>query len=217
MERELEHKIQTALDSAFQENFDKLRGNLVEQVRQDCVAALEPALREARKSIAEGLSSAARRIRSEMTATSIAAALVESAAQYCGRAALLIHKNDRLLGFQADGLDEDRRSRFQQLDIALTDAAAIAHAVDTKDSVVASGTGGDLSAPLVELFGLAAENRVHLFPIVLRDSVLAVLYADEVGSNGQPQTAAIELLASLAEAWIEAVGTRGKAPPGGTA
>ena len=78
------------------------------------------------------------------------------------------------------------------------------------DSVVASGSASDLSAPLVDLLALQPDDRIGLFPIRLRSKVLAVLYCDSKG-QGAPapmQSTAIEALISSAEGWIEAVSTR---------
>ena len=212
MDHKLEHRILTGLDSAFQKRIDGLQVEFAEQLQKDCTVLVDRAVQEAEIHAAEKLSAAARRLRSEDSVTGVAAALVETTAHYAGRAALLIHKGDRLLGFKAEGLTDAQDSAFHLLDIPIADAAAIAHAVDTKDPVVTTGSANELSASLAEVLDVQPGSRVHLFPIVLRDSVLAVLYADEVGSDHEPETAAIELLTSLAEAWIEAVGARGKQP-----
>jgi hypothetical protein len=79
--------------------------------------------------------------------------------------------------------------------------------------VVTSGSANDLSRSVVDLFGLTAEARVHLFPLVLRDQVLAMLYADAGPASRPVEGDAIEVLASVAEAWIEAVGSRKKPVP----
>ena len=213
MERDLERKLQAALDTTFEQRVDLLRSEMIEQLSATCGDVLWPAMDDARTHAAEVLSAAARRIRAEESVTGIAAALVETASHYCGRSALLIHKNHRLLGFQAEGLEPQQRTWFQQIDIGAAEAAAFAHAIDTKDPVVTTGTVNELSAEVVDTLDVDSETRVHLFPVVLRDSVLALLYTDDRGFTGQPQTAAIELLTFLAEAWIEAVGARGKLTP----
>ena len=212
MDHKLEHRILTGLDSAFQKRIDGLHLEFAEQLQQDCAGMVNRAVLEAETHAAETLSAAARRLRSEDSVTGVAAALVETTAHYAGRAALLIHKGDRLLGFKAEGLTDAQDAAFHRLEIPLADAAAIAHAVDTKDPVVTTGSANELSAPLAEVLNVQPDGRIHLFPIVLRDSVLAILYTDGVGSDREPETAAIELLTSLAEAWIEAVGARGKQP-----
>ena len=210
MELELEKKLRAALDTTFEQRVDLLRSEMVEQLSATCGDVLWPAMDDARTHAAEVLSAAARRIRAEESVTGIAAALVETASHYCGRSALFIHKNHRLLGFQAEGLEPKQKAWFQQIDIGSAEAAAFAHAIDTKDPVVTSGTVNELSAKVIDALAVNSETRIHLFPVVLRDSVLALLYTDDRGFKGQPQTAAIELLTFLAEAWIEAVGARAK-------
>jgi hypothetical protein len=157
---------------------------------------------------------AVRLIRAESSVTSIAQALVDAAASFAGRAGLFILREGRLLGFRVWGAEgPEAQQRFERIDLALSAAAAIARAAQSRDRVVAGGNADDLSPQVVDLFGLKPEDRVHLFPLVLRDQVLAVLYAD-AGPQAKPlETAAIEVLACVAEAWIEAVGSRKKAAP----
>jgi hypothetical protein len=64
--------------------------------------------------------------------------------------------------------------------------------------VIALRTGGELSPAIVSYFGEAANGRSHLFPVVTRDGVVAVLYAD-----GALQSDALELLTLLAGAMLE--------------
>ena len=146
--------------------------------------------------------------------TGIAVALVEAAGHFARRTALFIQKENRLLGFRLTGADDKKQQRaFEQLEIPLADAAGLAKAVETRDTVVCRGGPGQLGTPLATILGTAGdEDRVHLFPIVLRDRVLAVLLADRDEQNPVEQPA-IEVLVSVSEAWIEAVGTRKKTAP----
>jgi len=153
-----------------------------------------------------------RRIQKATSVVEVAGALVDSATTFCGRCGLLINKGDNLLGFRLAGAGaEEKAEAFQELSVALLDAAAFEQAVDLADSVVGSGSARDLSAPFVELLALQPEDRVGLFPVRLRSKVLAVLYCDSKGGAGVSapmQTTAIEALISSAEGWIEAVSTR---------
>lgn len=219
MPEQLEDKIQSALEVAFDEKIGNARRELAEQLQNECSAELQSAVNQAREEasrtsreeLAAALSAAGRQIRSKDSVTDIAVALVETAAQFCGRSALFIQKGKGVLGFRAQGFrNPDLGQQFQQLDVPLTDAAAIGRAVESRETVVASGTAQDVSGPIAELFGLSSEDQVHLFPVTLRDKVLAVLYADGADSSGDVQTAALELLTNVTEAWLEAVGTRKK-------
>ncbi len=217
MQQDLESRIQSVVEYVLTGRMDEMRRELTERLRDECETVVQAQLdehgsesgREARRQTAENLADGVRRIRVEDSVTGIAGALVDTAAGFAGRCALFIHKGDRLLGFRMSGGGEERSS-FESVEVPLVDAAALAHAVETRDAVVAGGNPSDLSEDVVALFGLKADDRVYLFPIVLRDKVLAVLYADGGESGRDVERAAIETLTSVTEAWLEAVGTRKK-------
>ena len=217
MQQDLESKVRAVVESALSSRIEEIQHDLTSRLRDECGAIVQAQLeehgtefaREAQHRTAENLAQGVHRIRSEDSVTGIAVALVETAAGFAGRCALFIHKSKRLLGFRMAGGGEERSS-FESVEVPLADAAALAHAIETRDAVVTGGNPGDLSPDIVGLFGLTADDRAHLFPIVLRDKVLAVLYADGGKAGDEVERAAIEILTSVAEAWLEAVGTRKK-------
>ena len=229
MAPELEHRIDRILDEGWRSKVDTLTSELAEQLRAECAAMLDESVasvaaaakeeaatesREAQTSFLSGLSQAVREIRAADSVTGIASSLVDGAAQFCGRCALLIHKGDTLLGFRLVGaVDDGAREAFQRVSIEVKDAASFAHAIDTLDQVLSSGSAHDLSGPVTDLLGLRDEDRVAVLPVKLRDKVLALLYCDSKGPDEEEKPvdmAPIEVLTSLAEAWIEAISTRRK-------
>ena len=209
------------LDSLLDPAFEQFRREVASQLDARHTAWLEARLRKERGEIAkaartrasESLLEALRQIRLEHSVTGIAVALVEAAGRFARRAALFIQKEDRLLGFRLTGADDKKqRKAVERLEFPLADAAGPAHAVETRDTVVCGGGPGELGEPLATILGTAEEDRVHLFPIVLRDRVLALLLADGDEQNPVEQPA-IEVLVSVSEAWIEAVGTRKRTAP----
>ena len=209
------------LDSLLDSAFEQFRREVESQLAARHTVWLEARLREERGEIeraararaSESLLEALRQIRLEQSVTGIAVALVEAAGRFARRTALFIQKEDRLLGFRLTGADDKKqRKALEQLEIPLADASGLAHAVETRDTVVCRGGPGQLGTPLATILGTAGEDRVHLFPIVLRDRVLAVLLAVRDEQNPVEQSA-IEVLVSISEAWIEAVGTRKKTAP----
>ena len=209
------------LDSLLDPAFERFRNEVESQLDARHTAWLEARWererrdmeRAARARASESLLEALRQIRVEHSVTGIAVALVEAARRYARRTALFIQKEDRLLGFRLTGAeDQEQRKALERLEIPLADAAGPAHAVETSGTVICGGGPGQLGEPLATILGTTGEDRVHLFPIVLRDRVLAVLLAD--GDERNPvEQAAIEVLVSVSEAWIEAVGTRKRAAP----
>lgn len=217
-------KLKTAIEGVLEQNLGQLReqisttvatsgGEVLGLVQAEATEALQSKADEARQEQAQqtsqDLAQASRRIRAESSVGGIAAALVDAASDYATCAGLFVRKGDQLTGFRARGLAaESGEDGFQRIDFPAGQAQAFRHAVDSKDQVTCAGTENDLSADVVGVFGLAPEARVTLYPIVLRDNVSAILLASGKEADGAINNAAIELLASIAEAWIEAVGTR---------
>jgi len=136
------------------------------------------------------LNRAARRLRS--SGSDWAQELLESSAPFCERAALF-----RLAG---DALHLVGSSRGEVLeDVPLDAAPAFRAAVETKDTVIAVRTRGEMSAPIAACFG-EADSKVHLFPVLIGGRVAALLYAD---GRGKLQPDALELLANVAAAVLE--------------
>jgi hypothetical protein len=222
MQADLEEKIRASVGGAVDAKMDDIRREISERVQAECAGLIDSQLEAARSAAAvkaraetvEILSEAVHRIRSEESVSGIALALVESASRFAGRCALFIHKDEGLLAFRVAGdTDSEKQSAFESLKVPLGNARALAHAVETRDAVVSGGSANELSQEVVDLFALRSEDRIHLFPVVLREKVLAVLSADPAAAGHEVERPAIETLVSLAEAWLEAVGTRKKPVP----
>ena len=137
------------------------------------------------------LNRAARRLRS--SASDWARVLVEAGAAFCERAALFT--------LAGDALHLEASSRGDVLeDVPLDAAPAFRSAVESKDTVIAVRTRGEMSAPVAACFGEAADSKFHLFPVLTGGRVVALLYGD---GRGGFQPDALELLATVAGAVLE--------------
>jgi hypothetical protein len=157
---------------------------------------LEQAQLEARSSTIESLHAAVRRLRQASSITDIGSTLLETAAAWAERVGLFVHKGDTLTGWRAIGFD-------CAVEIAVPTAPALAQAIETREAVISLAVADHLSENLVARLGLDPQQKVYLFPLCLRQSVVALLYAD-----GEAQPAALELLSGVAELAIEAVSSR---------
>jgi len=158
----------------------------------------------ARRATTEALNIAVRRIRQASSITEIGSTLLETAGAWAGRVVLLVHKGDSLSGWRTSavaGAPADFR-------IALSDAPALAQAVETREAVISLSVPDHLSAPLVAWMRLEPQEKVYLFPLCLRGSVVAILYADGVGAAREIQPAALEAVCGVAELAIEALSSR---------
>jgi len=98
------------------------------------------------------------------------------------------------------------------LKLPLASAPAFASAVESRDTVVAMRTRGELSDTVAALVGESPVHRSSLFPLTTRDRVPAVLYADSNEDNLEP--AALEMLCSVAAAVLEGVSSNTRVAAG---
>ncbi len=84
-------------------------------------------------------------------------------------------------------------------DVPLDTAPAFASAVQSKDTVIAMRTKGELSPRIASWIGEAESWRSYIFPVATRDRVLGLLYAD--AEQRAVESSALELLAMAAGAF----------------
>jgi hypothetical protein len=145
---------------------------------------------QARRELAAELNQAVRRLRQSATLEELGATLADTAASFAGGAEVFLI---------SDGV---AKSAKMDLEIPLASAAALAGAVESRDPVTAITAAGEVSAALVERLEQTPNGRAHIYPIVVKDSVPALLYA-----WGTPQRhvqgPALELVAQVAAAqWV---------------
>ena len=159
----------------------------------------------ARRDLAEQLGRAVRRLREFESEQQWSQALLEGTKGFCDRAAVFVVNGPSLELRAARGLEQPTTFK-----VPLNTAPAFSAAVETKDTVIAMRTQGELSEPVASLVGESSGHRSSLFPLTARERVAAILYADSSGDDLEP--AALEMLCSVASVVLESVaGTR----PGG--
>ena len=156
----------------------------------------------ARRDLAEQLGRAVRRLREFESEQQWSQALLDGTKGFCDRAAVFIVNGPSLELRGIRGM-EPQVEKQAALKVALSAAPAFATAVETKDTVVAMRTRGELSEPVASLVGESPGHRSSLFPLTTRDRVPALLYADS--SNQDIEPAALEMLCSVASVVLESV------------
>ena len=128
-------------------------------------------------------------------------ALTTATAAEAGRAAMLVVKGDRILGWRTTGYGElDAQPR--SIESSTADADALARAVATGRPVV-TGSGPASSAPAF-VAGEAGRTGIAV-PLVLGGRAVAVLYADTPADGGEASQPAIEVLVRHAGRCLEAI------------
>lgn len=185
------------MERAIEETIAGLTARLETEYQDTLAARLHEAAQSgktAHRELIQKLNQTARRLRHFENESQWAHTLVDSTRGFCGRAALFLVR-DRKLHFEAaHNIDGSPAPE----DVALDAAPAFATAVETRDTLVALRTRGELSEPLIQFFRESGE-KCCLFPVAARHGVTAVLYADS-----DVDVDALELLASTAAAVMDA-------------
>jgi hypothetical protein len=126
-------------------------------------------------------------------------ALLDTSARHAARVALFVVKGSHATGWQARGFANSDALK----DFALDEhAPAVARAI--RDRVVASAPVGDLDSRFLKEFGTPASGEARILPLILKDKVAALVYADSgTGTAGSLDAGALELLVLSTSAWLE--------------
>jgi hypothetical protein len=209
------------IDRIVAQRFADLSAHIAEEceaavrtrVAAEMVAALPAACETARRELNEQLNQAARRISQAASVEEWATALLEATAAFRERAAVFTVTGRELKPCGVRGLEStEAAARLLATEIALADAPAFAQAVDTRETVVAMRTEGELSPAVADALGIAEEARAQLVPLCGRQRVLGVLYAD--GDAEQIDANAIETIAAMGACALDALLARSLNRPG---
>jgi hypothetical protein len=126
-------------------------------------------------------------------------ALLDTSARYAARVALFVVKGTHATGWQARGFANSDGVKDFALD---ENAPAVMHAIG--DKVAANTTVADMDSRFIRDFGAPASGEARVLPLILKDKVAALVYAD-----GGPETSglfdsgSLELLVMSTGAWLE--------------
>ena len=180
-----------------------LRAEIVRRVMEEIAAApaaAEPSAHDAAS--ASGPADLARAVAEIQLGSSqreILRALLDTSARHAARVALFVVKGSHATGWQARGFANSDAVKDFALD---EQAPAVAHAI--RDRVVASAPVADLDSRFLKEFGTPASGEARILPLILKDKVAALVYADGgTDAAGLLNAGAIELLVLSTSAWLE--------------
>jgi hypothetical protein len=128
-------------------------------------------------------------------------ALLDTSACYASRVALFVVKGSHATGWQARGFANCDAVR----DFALDESApAVVRAI--RERVMAAAPVPDLDQRFLQQMGAPASGEARLLPLILKDKVAALVYADSGSTNdaaGLLDVGSLELLVLSTGAWLE--------------
>jgi hypothetical protein len=217
----LEPIVERVVGEVLEANAAQLRGEIVRRVMEEIAAeaanlgasaaetaetaTAEPANHHAASQPSpsqfspEDLARAVAEIQLGSSQKEILRALLDACARFASRVALFVVKGSHATGWQARGFANNDAVK----DFALDEKApAVLRAVG--DRVVASVPVADLDSRFMEQFGTPSSGEGRVLPLILKDKVAALIYADS-GTDGVGllEAGALDLLVISTGAWLE--------------
>ncbi|HKW25479.1 MAG TPA: hypothetical protein VJN48_06825 [Terriglobales bacterium] len=188
--------VSQVLESQFPALRDELVRRVLEELQPNLGAPAQPSPRHLLQAIFA--------VRQASGQKEILGALLDGASQFSSRAALFVVRGASVMGWQGRGfanLDDVKNFTLE------ASAGLCARALEEKAPI--HGAAQDLDVAFTTTFGAPRDERVILLPLLLKEKVAAVLYADAgTEGDGQLDDAALEMLVLSSGLWLEIVALR---------
>jgi hypothetical protein len=205
----VEQIVEKVVSQVLDNHVPELRNELVRRV----LDALPHATNAAEGASGEGgsanLLKAISAIQSGTTQREILRALLDNTVRYSGRGALFVVKAGAATGWQGRGFTKDGDDAIK--DFALNVTVGVPEQA-LRSRMPFSGATHDIDPEFVSTFGAPADDRLLVLPLLLKEKVAALVYADAgVEGGGKLDAAAVELLVLATSAWLEVASLRKQA------
>jgi hypothetical protein len=199
----IEPIVERVVGQVLDSHAGQLRTEIVRRVMEEIAAAPAPAEPASTNAVAAAgpvdLARAVAEIQLGTSQKEILRALLDTASRYAARVALFVVKGSHATGWQARGFANSDAVK----DFALDEhAPAVVRAIG--DRVAASAAPSDMDPRFLSGFGTPASGDGRILPLILKDKVAALIYADGgTGASGLYDVGSIELLVLSTGAWLE--------------
>ncbi len=206
VEQIVEKVVSQVLDSHVPELREELVRRVLEELPQATGAAAAGASGDGGSA---NLLKAISAIQSGTTQREILRALLDNTVRYSGRGALFVVKAGAATGWQGRGFSKDGDDTIK--DFALNVTTGVPEQA-LRSRMPFSGATRDIDPEFVAKFGAPADDQVLVLPLLLKEKVAALVYADAgVEGGGKLDAAAVELLVLATSAWLEVASLRKQA------
>jgi hypothetical protein len=205
MSKELQEIVERAVAQALERQLPKLQAELVKCVLAELPPPAAAAEGGAASGMPGGLVQAISSIHAGSTQKEILKALLDTGMSYASRVALFVVKGGAASGWQARGLAEDDQIKDFPLDMT---AGPASHAYQNR--VATPANIAEMDRRFVKQFGGPSNEQIVILPLVLKDKVAALLYADG-GAENLLDAGSLEVLVMATGAWLEVASLRKQA------
>ena len=206
VEQIVERVVSQVLDSHVPQLREELVRRVLEQLPQGTGEAVTAGSGEGGSA---NLLKAIAAIQSGTTQREILRTLLDNTVRYSGRGALFVVKAGAATGWQGRGFDKDGDDTIK--DFALNVSTGVPEQA-LRSRMPFSGATRDIDPEFVAKFGAPADDHVLVLPLLLKEKVAALVYADAgADGSGRLDAAAVELLVLATSAWLEVASLRKQA------
>ncbi len=203
--KELQQIVERAVAQVFERQLPRLQSELVERVLAEFPSPAPSVGTGSGTAVPSGLVQSMASIHSGNTQKEILRALLDAGSSYASRIALFVVKAGAATGWQGRGLGDDDSVKDFPLDIS---AGPVAHAYQNR--MVTPANIAEMDGRFVGQFGGPENEQILVLPLVLKEKVAALLYADG-GPTGHLDASSLEILVMAASAWLEVMSLRKQA------
>jgi hypothetical protein len=133
-------------------------------------------------------------------------ALLDNTVRYSGRSALFVIKGGTATGWEGRGFSNNDEIKNFDLDLQ---SGLPSRAMQSR--MAFSGGGKEMDSQFISQFHASHNDEVLVLPLLLKDKVAALVYADAGTEHGTLDQPALELLVAATSAWLEVISLRKQA------
>jgi hypothetical protein len=197
-------EIQSILEEAVEEAFSSALPGLRAQIVRRAVAELESLAPAPGSSPTDILNSAVASIQEATSQAEILRHLLEGEARFAGRVALFVVKGGAIQGWQGIGFQDNDAVKKIALN---TSGPLMSRAMQSR--MPAGGSAADFDSGFVEAVSAPGEDRCLVLPLVVKEKVAALIYADAgTTPGGALDWSALNVLTRWAALWLELTALR---------
>src|SRR5579864_124097 len=204
-----ESEISELVNQAVAEVFASHLPTFRDEVCKHVMDALQPAIEAATAGTASGsttdvLNASVCSIYDAESQSDILKALLEGAGQFTARAAVFVVKGNALNAWRTSGFADE--SVFKGLTMDASKGLA-ARAIRDREPV--SAAANEFNSDFIRTHGNPSDGNASVLPLVVREKVAAVIYADAgTEKGGKSDISALRLMVRAASSWLEIMALR---------
>jgi len=208
----IEQIVERVVSQILESHVPQLRVDLVRRVLEELQPHLGQTSRaQSQENSPANLLKAISAIHAGATQKEILRTLLDNTVRYSGRVALFVVRGGAATGWQGRGFENNDDIKDFALDVNMGAAARVMQA-----RMAFAGSAAETDPQLVAHFGAPSDDQVLILPLLLKDKVAALVYADAgTDGSGKMDAAALEVLVTATSAWLEVASLRKQGPKDG--